>query len=181
MPRKCSLCVHENREEIDQLIIRGEVSYSVIAERNGTTKASLSRHKNHIEEHIVNAVNLEIREAQSKSIEKNIRTVMEILEEIDSLYAKTKKIHQIAFEGFKVPLPTNPGPYDWSEVEVLARDLARNRKEAITSIGHMVKILDHYAKFLSFSRESKDSEQAEIAPLPLSVQKMLKKMESGKA
>jgi len=79
MPRKCSLCVHVNREEIDQLIIRGEVSYSEIAEHNGTTKASLSRHKNHIEEHIIKAVNQEITEAQSKRAEKNIRTVIDIL------------------------------------------------------------------------------------------------------
>ncbi len=124
-------------------------------------------------------MNQEITEAQSKRAEKNIRTVIEILGEIDSLYAKTQQIHQKAFEEFDDPLPTNPGPYDWSEVKILARDLSRNRRDAITSISHMVRILDQYAKFLVISRVSNNSEQTVSSPLPFSVKKMLEEMESG--
>ena len=58
MSRKCSICEHLSRKDIDQLLIAGGQSYADIAIQFGTSKASLSRHKkNHLREQTAKAIN----------------------------------------------------------------------------------------------------------------------------
>lgn len=44
MPRKCTVCAHPNRDDIDKMILDGE-SLRDIAGRFGTSSSSLQRHK----------------------------------------------------------------------------------------------------------------------------------------
>src|SRR5574340_1696695 len=46
MPQHCSLCIHEQRREIDMALVTG-TSYRNIAERFGTSLAAIFRHKRH--------------------------------------------------------------------------------------------------------------------------------------
>ena len=55
MPRRCSICHHPDRAEIDKALVRGEPFRSV-AERYGTSATSLHRHQNaHLAEHLAKA------------------------------------------------------------------------------------------------------------------------------
>ena len=44
MPRSCTICQHEQREEIERALLTGE-PFRKIAERSGTSVTSLHRHK----------------------------------------------------------------------------------------------------------------------------------------
>jgi Family of unknown function (DUF5681) len=46
MPRACSICNHEQREEIEKAIVAG-MSYRNVAERFGTSATAVFRHKSH--------------------------------------------------------------------------------------------------------------------------------------
>lgn len=46
MPRKCSLCTHDRRTEIDAALANG-MSYRNVAERFGTSVTAAFRHRNH--------------------------------------------------------------------------------------------------------------------------------------
>lgn len=46
MARKCSLCHHPRRDEIEDAIARGE-PYKQLAERYGTSTATIARHRQH--------------------------------------------------------------------------------------------------------------------------------------
>lgn len=49
MPRKCTICAHPDREDIDQALVAGDLSYRAIADRFGIARSSLIRHKtNHL-------------------------------------------------------------------------------------------------------------------------------------
>ena len=55
MPRKCSVCGHEQRQAIDRALIDGE-SFRNIAERFGTSVTALTRHKaSHLPERMTRA------------------------------------------------------------------------------------------------------------------------------
>lgn len=47
MPRSCSICSHEKRQEIDSALLRGQ-SFRNVARRYGTSRSALFRHKEHI-------------------------------------------------------------------------------------------------------------------------------------
>lgn len=44
--RKCGICTHEERAEIDRLLVRGGTSFRDISGRFGVSTSALSRHKN---------------------------------------------------------------------------------------------------------------------------------------
>ncbi len=52
MPRVCTVCVHEDREAIDHVLVAG-VSLRDVARRHGVSKDSLHRHKQHLSAAIV--------------------------------------------------------------------------------------------------------------------------------
>lgn len=54
MPLKCSICFHERRKEIDAALVAG-TSLRTVADRFGSSKTSLIRHKMHASQSIVRA------------------------------------------------------------------------------------------------------------------------------
>jgi hypothetical protein len=54
MPNVCSICRHDDREEIDQALLGG-TPYRTIAERKGVSLGALNRHKAHVSARLVNA------------------------------------------------------------------------------------------------------------------------------
>ena len=56
MPRKCTVCIHPQRTEIEKALLDGE-SYQSIADRFGLSKTAVGSHKRngHIEQHIAEA------------------------------------------------------------------------------------------------------------------------------
>jgi len=52
--RKCTVCAHKKRETIDKELLAG-TSLRTIAERFGTSKAALCRHRSHVAEHVATA------------------------------------------------------------------------------------------------------------------------------
>ena len=52
--RKCTVCAHKKRETIDKELLAGR-SLRDIAERFGTSKAALHRHRSHVAEHVAQA------------------------------------------------------------------------------------------------------------------------------
>src|ERR1700694_219363 len=47
MPRKCSICVHDNRGEIEQALLCGD-SYRIIAQRFAVSRDAVVRHRRHL-------------------------------------------------------------------------------------------------------------------------------------
>ena len=45
MPRRCTICTHPQREEIDRLIIEGKKPYTEIARLFGVHESAIRRHK----------------------------------------------------------------------------------------------------------------------------------------
>ena len=47
MPRKCSLCIHDRRQEIEQALLSGD-SYRTIAQRFTVSRDAVVRHRKHL-------------------------------------------------------------------------------------------------------------------------------------
>jgi hypothetical protein len=47
MPRKCSLCIHDERQEIEQSLLSGD-SYRTIAQRFAVSRDAVGRHRRHL-------------------------------------------------------------------------------------------------------------------------------------
>jgi hypothetical protein len=47
MPRKCSLCIHDKREQIEQALLCGD-SYRVVAQRFAISRDAVARHRHHL-------------------------------------------------------------------------------------------------------------------------------------
>jgi hypothetical protein len=47
MPRKCSLCIHDQREQIEQALLCGD-SYRVVAQRFAISRDAVARHRRHL-------------------------------------------------------------------------------------------------------------------------------------
>ena len=76
MPRRCTICVHDNRPAIDQALISGE-PFRHIAIRFGTSTASLQRHK---KEHIP----LSLRKAHDAEEIAQADTLLDQIRELQS-------------------------------------------------------------------------------------------------
>ncbi len=55
MPRKCTICTHPRREEIDRGLVEGE-SFRSIAERFGVSLGALHRHREHVQDDVQQAI-----------------------------------------------------------------------------------------------------------------------------
>lgn len=58
MPQACSICIHPGCPEIDRALVAGE-SLRNIAQRSGTSRDALQRHKAHIPAHLSKAAEAE--------------------------------------------------------------------------------------------------------------------------
>jgi hypothetical protein len=54
MPRKCSLCIHDHRQEIEQALLCGD-SYRTIAQRFAVSRDAVVRHRRHLPEALTHA------------------------------------------------------------------------------------------------------------------------------
>jgi hypothetical protein len=61
LSRKCSICVHKKRNDIEKLLVEGALSFRHIASQYGVNYRSLQRHKEngHIEEALIKAHDVE--------------------------------------------------------------------------------------------------------------------------
>lgn len=90
MPRKCSICTHDKRDEID-LALTSSDSYRIIADRFGVSVTSLQRHKNHLSNTLVKATAIEdeIRAdnllQQVKYIQKKALSILSLAESTGDL------------------------------------------------------------------------------------------------
>ncbi|WP_243092849.1 hypothetical protein [Thermus hydrothermalis] len=55
VPRRCTICTHPQREEIDRALVEGE-SFRNIAERFGVSLGALHRHREHVQDDVQRAV-----------------------------------------------------------------------------------------------------------------------------
>jgi hypothetical protein len=47
LPRKCSLCIHDRREQIEQALLCGD-SYRIVAQRFTVSRDAVARHRRHL-------------------------------------------------------------------------------------------------------------------------------------
>ena len=47
MPRKCCICIHDERQEIERAVLAGD-SYRTIAQRFAVSRDAVARHRRHI-------------------------------------------------------------------------------------------------------------------------------------
>jgi len=91
MPRPCSVCVHEKREEIDQAIMRGD-TYRSISQIYNVSPDAVSRHKKngHIGKEIVEARQVEVVERSG-----DVWTQIDFWSgEIEAIYREAKQKHE---------------------------------------------------------------------------------------
>src|SRR5215211_1711039 len=88
MPRKCSVCTHDERHAIDVALVQRD-AYRTIADRHSLSQTALKRHaKEHLPELLVKAKDAaEIAEADS------------LLERVEGLYKRTEAILEAAEDG----------------------------------------------------------------------------------
>ena len=55
MPRRCTICTHPQREEIDRALVEGE-SFRNMARRFGVSLGALHRHRTHIRDDVQQAI-----------------------------------------------------------------------------------------------------------------------------
>jgi hypothetical protein len=86
MPRKCSICNHPNRQDIDTDLVNNE-SFRIIADRYYISVTSLQRHKKHLPKDLVKSV-------------KDRETLLAdtLLDQIKSLQRKALKVLSVAEE-----------------------------------------------------------------------------------
>ena len=58
MPRKCSICIHERRAEIERSVLAGD-SYRTVAQRFDVSRDAVVRHRRHLAASTPNDLNLE--------------------------------------------------------------------------------------------------------------------------
>ena len=81
MSRKCSVCAHDRREDIDQEIIQGD-PYRVIAGRHSVSKSAVERHRR---DHLPRSLLLATESAATASADR-------LLTDLCSLQARTIEI-----------------------------------------------------------------------------------------
>ena len=106
MPRKCSICTHKERAEIERLIVAGE-PYRGITRKFAVSEDALTRHKSHIGEALKKAV--EARE---------ISSAVTIAEQLAELRRDTEAILSM----YKTPIGTD-------EAYVALAAIARREKQ----------------------------------------------------
>jgi hypothetical protein len=57
VPRKCSLCIHSRRQEIEQALLCGD-SYRIVAQRFAVSRDAVVRHRRHLPAALVRAEEL---------------------------------------------------------------------------------------------------------------------------
>jgi|SRR5215203_2066540 len=82
MPRNCAICTHENRTEIDSLLVDRSATYMEIAGRYGMSKSAVGNHvsSGHISELIVMAADAE-RAAHADTLLDRIEALQRRTEE----------------------------------------------------------------------------------------------------
>ena len=118
MARPCTVCRHPEREAIDKAIVGGE-AFRNVAERFGTSVASLSRHR---AKHLPPLI-LEARQAQERAHAEGLQTQAEgqrarrrahafdVLAELERCFERVNKL----FDGLDRWLtdPEDPSRYAW--------------------------------------------------------------------
>lgn len=101
MGRRCSICTHPKREEIDKAILTGS-PYATIAERFEISEAAISRHKNrHLSETIAKAN--EAAKAQGVEIVKqrevkDLEHALNVVGQLQEINAACQKVLRDALE-----------------------------------------------------------------------------------
>jgi len=86
MPRQCSICAHEQRQELDERIVAGNESIRSIAKHFAVSGAALLRHaKNHLAKELTQAQHV-----------KEVTESTDLLTKIEVLEAETKAIKDTA-------------------------------------------------------------------------------------
>ncbi len=89
MPRVCTICTHDQRDEIDAAIVSG-APYRQIAERFGTSESAMYRHKN---DHVSKRVAARVAKAQDA---KDVADADDLLAQIKALRNRSISILQKA-------------------------------------------------------------------------------------
>jgi hypothetical protein len=122
MPRVCTLCRHADRDGIDSALLRGE-AYRNIAERYGTSPASLLRHKAHLSERMVKAEEArEVTRADS------------LLDQVKALHSKALSILAKAEEGGDLRTALAAIRETRGNLELLARLLGELQEKPVALI-----------------------------------------------
>ena len=92
MPRRCTVCTHPSRHEIDVAIARGD-SYQMISNRYQISWQSIRRHANaHLPKTVQSAVRAEI----AQSVQNAIRT--EVIEPGTSILSQVRELNRRALQ-----------------------------------------------------------------------------------
>jgi len=86
MPRRCTICYHDNREEINLEILKGEISYPQIAKKHGVSLSAIKRHVgNHLKPMIAER-QAEVREQLDPA------AVMKTIEALDAVIERLPRV-----------------------------------------------------------------------------------------
>src|SRR5438270_4734985 len=95
MPRKCSICSHEQRQAIDEALLAGE-SFRNLGERFEMSTTSLFRHKT---EHLAATLKAAHEENERLHAESLIEYVHKLRERTESLYHEATQLLHEAKQG----------------------------------------------------------------------------------
>ena len=145
MPRQCSICVHEKRDEIERAILEGE-SLRQVSTDNDVSKEALRRHKNngHIEEKLVKA-------SEAKEItgaDNSIMRIMKWLDEIEIIFHEAKAVGQPG-------LALSASDKGLRGEELLAKVKKLINESPQINVGVQVNVADMSGKTIEFIKKHK--------------------------
>ena len=90
MPRKCSICTHPDRGEIEAAILNG-TSFRNITKRYGMSIGAISRHQN---DHMNNAIAEVAKETRRMSAESLLDQIQSAFDRIEAITRRAEKAQQ---------------------------------------------------------------------------------------
>lgn len=186
MPKKCPVCEHKHRLEIDKALVAGSMTYVELdAKYTIGSKTVIGNHKRR---HIGHLVKAAVMAAEAKLMEEKkdvehhleVHSGLQVLEKLDYLLDEAHRLYLDA-RGKMDDIPDPVGDVDSREMVSVIYNLVKkrseNRRDAMFGIKLMGDLLSKYGEMVRVAHEiRKPAEKGEREPLPPEVEDILQRL-----
>jgi hypothetical protein len=159
MPRRCSICQHDRRQEIDEAIVAGE-SYSALSRKYAVSRDSVRRHREngHVDRKLIKAK--EARETieagtlfdRVRNLHDRALRILEKAEKSEQLRAATSAIREVRgilelegrlrgeLEQFSINIHLNP---QWVQIRNIIVSVLEKHPESLNEVLYRIEEILH--------------------------------------
>ena len=189
MPKKCPVCEHKHRLEIDKALVAGSMTYVELdAKYTIGSKTVIGNHKRR---HIGHLVKAAVMAAEAKLMEEKkevehhleVHSGLQVLEKLDYLLDEAHRLYLDA-RGKMDDISETVDSVDAvdskemvSVIHNLVKKRSENRRDAMFGIKLMGDLLSKYGEMVRVAHEiRKPAEKGEREPLPPEVEDILQRL-----